>query len=89
MKLSIPKCKDPTAKLMQVVGEMFVLDDQFEVGIHDLLDTKFDSAILMHEDLPSEKQLEFTQYFVAIVDSRNKEGVTLIFRVTTQYYPAK
>jgi hypothetical protein len=74
---------------MQVVGEMFVLDDQFEVGIHDLLDMKFDSAILMHDDLPTEKQLEFTQYFVAIVDSRNKEGVTLIFCVTTQYYPAK
>jgi hypothetical protein len=57
--------------------------------IYDLLDAKFDSAILMQEDLPMEKQLEFTRYFVAIYDSWNKEGVTLIFCVTTQYYPAK
>jgi hypothetical protein len=42
------------------VGEMIVLNDQFEVGIYDLVDAKFNSAILMQEDLPMEKQLEFT-----------------------------
>jgi hypothetical protein len=42
---------------MQVMGEMFVLDDQSDMGIYDLLDTKFNSAILMHEDLPMENLL--------------------------------
>jgi hypothetical protein len=89
MKLSIPKCKEPTEKLMQVVGEMFALNNEFEVGIYDPADAKFNSAILIREDIPTEKQLAFKRYFIDIYDSQNKEGLTLIFRVTTQYYPAK
>jgi hypothetical protein len=84
MKLSTFK-KKATASLMKIIKTMLMIDKRMAIKQFDSQNEAFkDKPICGYEDLP-EMEDEMAAYFPSLHDKKNKDGTSIVFRLSTEH----
>jgi hypothetical protein len=84
MKLSMFK-KKATASLMKIIATMLLIDKHMAIKQFDSQNEAFkDKPICGYEDLP-EKEDKMAAYFPSVHDKKNKDGTSIVFRLSTEH----
>jgi hypothetical protein len=88
MKLVILKNKNLKEKVKQLMQTMMSMDDQIYIDPFNNCNPKTSHAIVVPMDVPTEDKY-FAQYFIDMHDNHNKEGMTLLFQITSVHSHVK
>ena len=88
MKLVIQKMKNPKEKVQQLIQTMMSMDDKMYIDPFYTDTPETSRVILVPADIPMEDKY-FARYFIDMHDPCNKEGMTLLFRITSEHSHVK
>jgi hypothetical protein len=88
MKLVIQKMKNPKEKVQQLIQTMMSMDDKLYIDPFYTDTPETSHVILVLADIPMEDKY-FARYFIDMHDPRNKEGITLLFQITSEHSHVK
>jgi hypothetical protein len=88
MKLVIQKTKNPKEKVQQLIQTMMSMDDKLYIDLCYTHTPETSCVILVLADIPTEDKY-FAWYFVDMHDHRNKEYMTLSFRISSEHSHVK